>query len=84
MCFTLMIDTMLTRIQELTTNTIIMRILYNTQYIDSWCQIVLDLLDLTFAELFYGFPHIIAWIVVWIPPEHFETQTPENFITIIK
>ena len=23
---------------------------------NSWCQIVLDLLDLTFAELFYGFP----------------------------
>ena len=22
---------------------------------NSWCQIVLDLLDLTFAELFYGF-----------------------------
>ena len=42
-----------------------------TQYIDSWCQIVLDLLNLTFAELFYGFPHIIAWIawiVVWILP----------------
>ena len=27
----------------------------NTQYINSWCQIVLDLLDLMFAELFYGF-----------------------------
>ena len=55
---------------------------------DSWCQIVLDLLDLTFAELFYGFPHIIAWIawiVVWIlPNEHFGTQTPEDFITITK
>ena len=46
--------------------------IYNTTTsIDSWCQIVLDLLDLTFAELFYGFPHIIAWIawiVVWILP----------------
>ena len=37
-------------------------------HIDPWCQIVLDLLDLMFAELFYGFPHIIAWIVVWILP----------------
>ena len=59
------------------------QILHNN--IDSWCQIVLDLLDLTFAELFYGFPHIIAWIVVWIlPDKHFETQTPVNFITIAK
>ena len=33
---------------------------------NSWCQKVLDLLDLMFAELFYGFPHIIAWIGVWI------------------
>ena len=24
----------------------------------SWCKIVLDLLDLTFAELFYGFYHM--------------------------
>ena len=38
-----------------------------------------------FAELFYGFPHIIAWIVIWIlPNEHFETRTPEDFITITK
>ena len=29
-----------------------MRILTTQQFIDSWCQIVLDLLDLTFAELF--------------------------------
>ena len=37
-----------------------------TNNIDSWYQIVLDLLDLTFSELFYRFPHIIAWIVIWI------------------
>ena len=39
-----------------------------TQNIDSWCQIVLDLLDLTFAELFYGFYK-----------EHLETQTPVDY-----
>ena len=38
----------------------------DTMSIISWCQIVLDLLDLTFAELFYGFT-IITRIVVWIP-----------------
>ena len=46
-----------------------MQILTTQQYINSWCQIVLDLLDLTFAELFYGFPHIIVWIVAWILPK---------------
>ena len=41
--------------------------------INSWCQIVLDLLDLMFAELFYGFYQ-----------EHLDTQTPVDFITITK
>ena len=31
--------------------------------INSWCQIVLDLLDLTFAELFLRISTIIAWIL---------------------
>ena len=51
-------------IHKATTITIIMRALttiYNN--INSWCQIVLDLLDLLFAELFYGFykEHLETW-----------------------
>ena len=37
-------------IHKATIITIIMRALATTQNINSWCQIVLDLLDLTFAE----------------------------------
>ena len=38
--------------------------MYNTQNIKSWCQKVLDLLDLTFAELFE---------TLWNYMEHFLT-----------
>ena len=32
---------------------------YTIMHNNSWCQIVLDLLDLTFPELFYGLPHYL-------------------------
>ena len=55
-------------IHKATIITIITRALTTTQNIDSWCQIVLDLLDLMFAELFYGFykEHLklrLQWII---------------------
>ena len=55
-------------IHKATTITIIMQALTTTQHIDSWCQIVLDLLDLTLAELFYGFYK-----------EHLETRNPVDY-----
>ena len=54
-------------IHKATIITIIMQALTTDTNIDSWCQIVLDLLDLMFAELFYGFYK-----------EHLETQTPSG------
>ena len=42
----------------------------NKQFnIDSWCQTVLDLLDLMFAELF---------VILWHHKEHLDTQTPSG------
>ena len=41
-------------------------------------QFLLDLLDLTFAELFYGFT-IISRIIVGSLKEHFETWTPVTY-----
>ena len=46
-------------------------------------QFILDLLDLTFAELFYGFS-IISRIIVCFLKGHFETWTPVNFIRFTK
>ena len=49
---------------------------------NSWCQIVLDLLDLTFAELFKDFHdnHMDNGLLTGFTKKHFETQTPVDFI----
>ena len=46
-----------------------MQALTTIHNIDSWCQIVLDLLDLMFAELF---------VILWNYKEHLETWTPSG------
>ena len=51
-------------------NTTITRALTTIHNINSWCQIVLDLLDLTFAELF---------VILWNYKKHLETGLLVNY-----